>query len=296
MTDRNTASRKASPLCRRGFLRVGAAALAAASLADPVNAFAHITNAVAPPLEPVRQLSLFNLNTRERVSVSYWTEGRYIVDALRQISHVLRDHHDGSVHAIDPRLVDVMYGVFRMTGGCGPVNVVCGYRSPRTNARLHAHHRGVAGHSLHMRGMAVDIRMPECGLNALHQAALALRAGGVGFYPRSDFVHVDTGPVRTWGGHGAAEDEVAEAPAWRDALLSDTPQVQQAANAGLLPPTDDVAPAIEAVTPRGRMLQGGAAGVPTPGHKPMRFALRDAAPVQSEGFWVRRKPRLSAGG
>ena len=136
--------------------------------------------------------------------------------------------------------------------------------------------------------------MPGCGLNALHQAALALRAGGVGFYPRSDFVHVDTGPVRTWGGHGAEED-FGDAPAWRDALLSDTPQVQQAADAGLLPAGDDVAPAVEAMTPRSRMLHGGGS-VPTPGHKPMRLAMRDTAPVQSEGFWVRRKPRLAAGG
>lgn len=292
MTDRNTASEQSSTISRRAFLRVGAGVTAAAALVDPLNAFAYGGFSGAPALEPVRQLSLFNLNTRERLSVSYWAEGRYIIDALRQVSHFMRDHHDGSVHVMDPRLVDVLYGVFRMTGGCGPVEVLCGYRSPRTNARMHARHRGVAGHSLHMQGKAVDIRMPDCGLNALHHAALALRAGGVGFYPRSDFVHVDTGPIRTWGGH-ASEDEYGDAPPWRDALLSDTPQVRQAASAGLLPADDQPAPAFEAVSPRSRLMR--AMGIPTPGHKPMRVAMRDSVGAQIDGIRVPRKPRFAGG-
>jgi len=297
MTDRNTVSIEPQRLCRRSFLRVGAGVAAATALLNPAEVLANYGNAVAP-LEPVRQLSVINLNTRERLSVDYWAQGRYVVDALRRISHLLRDHHDGSVHWIDPRLIDVMYGVFRMTGGCGPIEVVCGYRSPRTNARLHARHRGVAGHSMHIQGKAVDIRMPGCGLDLLHRAALALRAGGVGFYPRSNFVHVDTGPVRTWGAHGADDEWGEEAPAWRDALLSDTPKVEQAADAGLLPAEADRGAVAEAVMPRSRFGRGGdfGGGAHLPGHKPVRVALRDVTPVQSEGFWVRRKPRLATGG
>ena len=298
MTDRNNEAGGPSRLCRRKFLRVGAGVAAASALLNPVDVLAHYGNMANAALEPVRQLSMINLNTRERLSVDYWAQGRYVVDALRRINHLLRDHHDGSIHWIDPRLVDVMYGVFRMTGGCGPIEVVCGYRSPRTNARMHARHRGVAGHSMHIQGKAVDIRMPGCGLEMLHRAALALRAGGVGFYPASNFGHVDPGPVRTWGGH-SGEDEWGDTPAWRDALLSDTPKVEQAADAGLLPAEPDRGAIAEAVMPRSRFGRGGdfATNAHLPSHKPMRVAMREtSSPVQSEGFWVRRKPRPGTGG
>ncbi|MEI8393320.1 MAG: DUF882 domain-containing protein [Rhodospirillaceae bacterium] len=295
MTDRNTVSKNASPVCRRRFLRVGIGAVAAAAALDPVDVLAYYGGSAASAMAPVRQVSLVNINTSERLTVDYWANGRYVTDALRAVSHLMRDHHDGSIHAIDPRLVDLMFGVFRLAGGCGPIQVVCGYRSARTNARMRAHHHGVAGHSLHVLGKAVDIRMPDCGLPALHRAALALRAGGVGFYPRSNFVHIDTGPVRTWGSHGS-EDEVGEAPAWRDALLSDTPRVQHATDAGLLPAESHSSHLVDAVAPRGRLASILERPPGVPGHKPMRVATRDLAPVQSEGFWLRRKPRLSVGG
>ncbi|MEI6984985.1 MAG: DUF882 domain-containing protein [Rhodospirillaceae bacterium] len=291
MTDRNTASKAAPSMCRRSFLRVGAATVAAASVLDPVDVLAAYGKIRPGSLGPARKLSLINQNTREHLFVEYWADGRYIIDGLRSISRLMRDHHDGTIHAIDPRLADVIYGVYRLAGNHGPIEVLCGYRSPRTNARMQASHSGVAGHSLHMQGKAVDIRLPGCGLQMLHRAALSLRAGGVGYYPHSNFVHIDSGPVRTWGGHGAEED-IGDAPTWRDALLSDTPKVQQAANNGLLPGRDESTRAIDAVLPRSRFQQA----TMFPGHKPMRLAMRDAAPVQSESFWVRRKPRVFFGG
>jgi uncharacterized protein YcbK (DUF882 family) len=261
-------------------------------------------------MEPVRNLSLININTQERLTIEYWARGRYLVDALRAINHILRDHHDGSVHPMDPRLVDVLYGVYKLAGKQAAIEVICGYRSPHTNARLRRARHGVAGHSLHMAGRAVDIRVPGNSLDTLHRSALALRAGGVGYYPRSGFVHVDTGPVRTWGGHNDLED-YGETPEWRDALLSDTPRVEQAADAGLLPGTDPgMPPRMETVAPRSRLAhlepsfasnpspmgQGAPRPVAWPGHKPMRVASRDGTPVLSEGFWIRRKPRVVSGG
>ena len=291
MTDRNIVNREVPSVSRRAFLRVGAGVAAAVAVFDPLEVMASYSRGFLDPVSSVREVSVVNINTREHLSVAYWSQGRYVNDALRALNHVLRDHHDGSIHAMDPRLVDLMYGVFRLTGGCGPVEVVCGYRSPRTNARMHASRRGVAKNSMHVQGKAVDIRLPSCGLEALHRAALALRAGGVGYYPRSNFVHIDTGAVRTWGGHDAEED-YGEMPEWRDALLSDTPQVQQAADAGLLPGSRHPAVAADVVVaPRSRVIQAPA----LPGHKPVRVAMRSGPAVQSEGFWVRRKPRFGRG-
>ena len=300
MTDRNTASREDSQISRRAFLRVGAAAAASAALFDPIQALASFGSDDFGLGAPVRRLSLINGATQEEVTVDYWVKGRYVVDALRTVSHLLRDRHDGTVHAIDPRLVDLMFGIFRMTGTCSPVQVVCGYRSPRTNARLRIHHRGVASHSLHMQGKAVDIRMSGCGLGSLHSAALALRGGGVGYYPSSNFVHVDTGPVRTWGGgrHFHSDEDIGETPAWRDALLSETPEVRQAADAGLLPDTGEPAPVMDVVMPRRRFFGSSGevgGGAPVPARKPFHIAMRDTAPVQTESFLVRRKPTLIGG-
>ncbi len=297
MTDRNSTSREDSLISRRGFLRVGAAAAASAALFDPIQALASFGNDEFGLGGPVRRLALINGATQEEVTVDYWTHGRYEVDALRTVSHLLRDRHDGTVHAIDPRLVDVMFGIFRMTGACSPVQVVCGYRSPRTNARLRIHHRGVASHSLHMSGKAVDIRMSGCGLNSLHSAALALRAGGVGYYPGSNFVHVDTGPVRTWGGgrHHNSEEDIGETPVWRDALLSDSPDGRQAMDAGLLPDAPEPAPVMDPVLPRRRFFTATDEPVnfaPVPHHKPLRLALRETTPMPTESFLVRRKPQL----
>ncbi len=291
MTVGGARSKKAMPIGRRCFLRAGAGAVAAVAALNPLEALASYGYGAFDPAAPVRQLSLFNLNTGERSRFEYWVQGRYVNDALSAINHMLRDHHDGSVHMIDPRLVDVIYGLFRLTGGAAPIEVVCGYRSPRTNARMHASHGGVAGHSLHVQGKAVDIRIPGCALSSLRGLALALRAGGVGYYPRSNFVHVDTGPIRTWGGHGGIE-EFDEAPSWREALLQDPVETTS------LPGGGQPTATLEAVAPRGRVVSEvatNASPARLPGHKPMRVATHDPAAQRAEGFLVRRKPRFTGG-
>jgi uncharacterized protein YcbK (DUF882 family) len=145
-----------------------------------------------------RTLSFDNLHTGERLDAQYWAEGAYEEGALREIEYLLRDFRTDEVHPIDRRLLDVLYGVRRLMESDAAFAVISGYRSPTTNAALRAANAGVAEHSLHMQGMAIDIRLPGRDLSLLRDAARALRSGGVGYYPASDFVHVDTGRVRQW--------------------------------------------------------------------------------------------------
>jgi len=130
----------------------------------------------------------------------YWESGRYVPDALAEAMRVMRDWRNGEEHAMDPRLFDVLHAVQRKLEVNRPVQLVSGFRSPATNAMLHAESHQVAAHSQHLLGKASDIRIDGVDLRNLHRAALSLSAGGVGFYPQSDFVHVDVGPVRQWSG------------------------------------------------------------------------------------------------
>jgi uncharacterized protein YcbK (DUF882 family) len=184
---------------RRSFLRLGAAAAAttaataaAATLLAPCEVEA--ANRIAPP----RQISLLNTHTSERLTAEYWSRGRYHRDALRAINKLLRDHRTDSVYPIDPELLDTVHALQARIGTRNPLHVISGYRSPESNELLREVGGGVARNSFHMRGMAIDIRAPGMDTRMVHRAALRLRAGGVGFYPRSDFVHVDVGPIRTW--------------------------------------------------------------------------------------------------
>lgn len=145
-----------------------------------------------------KSLSFYNTHTGEDLDVVYWSRGIYRKQALADIDHILRDHRTGEIKAIDPRLLDLVYVLGQRLYTCGPFHVISGYRSPRTNALLHSRSRGVAGKSLHIQGKAVDIRLPGCKLSFLHRAAMDLKAGGVGYYPGPDFVHVDVGRVRYW--------------------------------------------------------------------------------------------------
>jgi len=148
----------------------------------------------------VRWLAFDNLHTGEKLKIEYWAEGQYLQDALAQVNHVLRDFRSGDVHPIAPRLLDLLSVLRARLETTEPVSVISAYRSPKTNAMLRGEHEhsGVASKSLHMQGMAIDIRIAGRSLAALHTAALAQRVGGVGYYPQSDFVHVDVGRVRTW--------------------------------------------------------------------------------------------------
>jgi uncharacterized protein YcbK (DUF882 family) len=177
---------------RRSFLRFGATAAAAAALFNPLDALA------ANRMAPSRQISLLNTHTGERLSAEYWSRGRYQRDALREINKLLRDHRTDSVFPINPELLDLVNAIQSRIGRRAPLHVVSGYRSPESNAMLYEASNGVARNSYHMKGMAIDIRAPGFDTRILHNAALRMRAGGVGFYPQSDFVHVDVGPIRAW--------------------------------------------------------------------------------------------------
>ncbi|MGO9060591.1 MAG: DUF882 domain-containing protein [Candidatus Binataceae bacterium] len=176
---------------RRDFLRTGLAA--AWALAIPSAAWAGFR----VPDRQVRSLSFYNLHTGESLKAVYYENG-YVAGALQEIDYVLRDFRANEVKPIDPRLLDLLVALDDRLDTTAPYHVISGYRSPKTNAMLHAYSEGVAAHSLHIDGRAIDIRVPNRDLSTLHNAALALRAGGVGYYPRPDFVHVDTGRVRRW--------------------------------------------------------------------------------------------------
>jgi len=185
-------------LARRKLLRLGLVAGAAAGL----GLSSSLVNAQGLPLAPAapRKVALHVLHTGEKLDALYYDKGAYVPDALHAVNHALRDFRTGDVHMIDPRLLDLLDAVSQRTGSRDPVQVICGYRSPKTNAMLHEHSEEVAAHSLHLKGQAMDIRLADAALPHLHDAALKLGAGGVGYYPRSDFVHIDVGPVRRWQG------------------------------------------------------------------------------------------------
>ncbi len=145
-------------------------------------------------------LAFHNTHTGDQLKLTYFEQGRYIQDALQEINHLFRDYHDGSIHPIDPALLDQLYDLKHTLEVRKPFHIVSGYRSPATNADLRRHSDGVAKNSLHMQGRAIDIRVEGLDTRRLRNAALAMRRGGVGYYQRSDFVHLDTGDVRTWGG------------------------------------------------------------------------------------------------
>lgn len=174
---------------RREFLRLGAGTIPALG----VPAVFSKSNA---PLE--RFLGFYNTHTGETLRTVYWVQGKYQPEGLQEINRILRDHRTGDVYSMDERLLDLLYLLQVRTGRKDRFHIISGYRSPATNAMLHARSDGVAQHSYHMQGKAVDIRLPGYDLNRLRRAALAMKAGGVGYYPSSNFIHVDVGPVRRW--------------------------------------------------------------------------------------------------
>jgi uncharacterized protein YcbK (DUF882 family) len=188
-------------------LTVAATALVAATLsladtgADPIGDILARTATPTPTLPPqARRLAFDNLHTGEKLDVAYWENGAYVPDALAAVNHVLRDHYDNTVHRIEPGLLDLLTALSHRLGAGPKFEVISGYRSPATNAMLHAESSEVAKASLHTLGEAIDIRMAGLDLSYLHNAALGLDMGGVGYYPSSDFVHVDIGRVRRWSG------------------------------------------------------------------------------------------------
>jgi uncharacterized protein YcbK (DUF882 family) len=159
-----------------------------------------VGSALAQALSDVRRVTLHNLHTGDKFDEVYWENGAYVPDALAAAQHALRDWRNGEEHFMDPKLFDVLHGIQQKLETKQPFQIISGYRSPVTNAAMHARSHGVAEHSQHMEGKASDIRVEGVDLTNLHKAALSLQAGGVGFYPVSNFVHVDVARVRTWTG------------------------------------------------------------------------------------------------
>jgi uncharacterized protein YcbK (DUF882 family) len=144
-------------------------------------------------------LRLYNIHTGERLDIVYGAGDQYIPSALAKLDNFLRDHQTGDVRHFDPRLYDILSDLtVSVEHPGGEIDIVCGYRTPSTNESLREHTTGVAKNSLHIQAEAIDLRMPGVNTLELRRAALALHRGGVGYYPHSDFIHVDTGRVRQW--------------------------------------------------------------------------------------------------
>lgn len=175
---------------RRGFLKRGLIFSAALGFWNPALALAsHHTG---------REISFHNAHTGENFKGEYWQDGKYLPDAFNDIRKIMRDFRTGDECAIDPRLIDVLFVVKEKTGKNAPFSLFSGYRSPKTNKMLRRRTEGVARGSLHMQGQAADINLPGVSLSKVEKTAMALRMGGVGYYPKSGFVHIDTGRVRKW--------------------------------------------------------------------------------------------------
>jgi len=177
-------------ISRRGFLH--GAAVVGAALVTPSLWASTVSSS------PERRLRLYNLHTGEHLSATYWSGKGYIPDELAAIDHLLRDHRSGEVKHIDTKLLERLYALQQSVGRHDAFHVISGYRSPASNAALRSSSSGVAKRSLHMQGRAIDIRLPGVELGTLRRAALAQQAGGVGYYPKSDFIHIDTGRPRFW--------------------------------------------------------------------------------------------------
>lgn len=145
-----------------------------------------------------KTLSFEHTHTGERLKVTYFEHGRYVKGALHEIDYLLRDFRTDDVHSIDPALLDQLFDLKQSIGFNKPFHILSGYRSPITNAQLRKHSRGVAEHSFHMQGRAIDIRVEGISSRTIRNTALAMAQGGVGYYPRNNFVHLDTGRYRTW--------------------------------------------------------------------------------------------------
>ncbi len=177
-----------STLARRSFLKLAAGAGAMASF--PVLA----TNNVQE-----KSLGLYHLHTGERLKMAYWADGRYLTESLTDINYLLRDFRVKETLAIDTALLDALHQLHSSVGSRSEFHVISGYRSPATNASLMRQGRSVAKKSFHMLGQAIDVYLPDVDLKRLHRAAVDLNIGGIGYYRKSGFIHVDTGPMRRWG-------------------------------------------------------------------------------------------------
>lgn len=145
-----------------------------------------------------RTLKFLHTHTGEKLDICYARDGRYIRESLQQVNHLLRDFRADEAHNIDPALLDILFDLRAAANHDDAFEVISAYRSPKTNAQLRKKSIGVAENSLHKQGKAIDVRLAGYSTKKLHELALSLQRGGVGYYASSDFVHVDTGRVRSW--------------------------------------------------------------------------------------------------
>ena len=147
----------------------------------------------------IRKIKMYSGRTGERIDMIYWIEGDYIKDAVSEVNHFMRDWRTDDIHDIDMRTIDIMAASHNMLDANEPFTLLSGYRSPATNALLRSRSRGVAKNSRHLLGQAADLQLKSRSVSQIYRAAKACKGGGVGRYSRSNFVHMDCGPVRTWG-------------------------------------------------------------------------------------------------
>lgn len=174
---------------RREFLRIGSGIAATLMLPTGLAKAASHTE---------RSLSFYHTHTGEKIKTCYWAEGDYVEEGVREINQILRDHRTGEVYEMDQGLLDLLYLLQARVENTQSFQIISGYRSPKTNANLRKKSSGVAKNSFHTKGKAMDIHLPGQGLKGLRNAAWEMQAGGVGYYAKSGFVHVDTGRVRYW--------------------------------------------------------------------------------------------------
>lgn len=185
---------KTGSVSRRRFLQGSVGTLIAGANLTPKPVWA----ARRKPEVVVKKLDLYNYHTGERLKTVYWEQGHYVSEAIGEINHVLRDRRTDEEINMDPKLLDLLFDIAQKVNARHAFHVVSAYRSPKTNARLRERRKGVAKNSQHMYGKAADFYIPGRQLSSIRKAAMSLRRGGVGYYPRSNFIHVDTGPVRSW--------------------------------------------------------------------------------------------------
>jgi uncharacterized protein YcbK (DUF882 family) len=197
MTEKQPQIQDSMNVSRRQFAGALAAVAGLSFIPKPVLAAIPKQNS-GPLIKPARFLAFNNLHTGETTKLVYWEKGRYIKGALAEINHILRDHRTNDVARIDTALLDQLFVLHTKLGSRTPFQVISGYRSPKSNSMLHNHSNGVAKKSMHVQGKAIDIRLQDAHLINVRNAALAMNCGGVGYYPESQFVHIDTGRVRHW--------------------------------------------------------------------------------------------------
>lgn len=182
-------------MSRRDIIRLGLMTAAASII--PYNSMAAVRDILS---DEKRMLSLYNLHSKEYLYTVYWKDGEYIPDALADINYMLRDHYCGAVKPIDKKLINLLFTIQQKLDTGEPYHIISGYRTVKTNDYLRRHKKKAAKRSLHLYGKAVDLRLPGCKLKVLRRTAYKMKAGGIGYYPGSNSVHLDVGRVRYWRG------------------------------------------------------------------------------------------------